>query len=301
MLEGLLQKITGKKSTKKGTGEAGNPNAAHASENTSRPPAKYDKICDISYGPFAEYNLMDLYLPTTKAEGGFPVIISVHGGAYVVGSKAEYRGYCLQFVKAGFAVFNINYRLAPKYLFPAPLEDLNRVLLWLEEHGGEYPLDLNQIYLIGDSAGAQIASQYATIMTNPDYAKLFNFSLSKLKIRKLSLACGLYDIEEIIKDKALKSDMQRYVGKGFDWADERLKAVNYISEDFPETFLFSGRGDFLLKECEPMAKRLQEKGIPCRWEIFPKEGKKKLQHVFHLNFKDEIAMEANQMQFDFLH
>ena len=61
----------------------------------------------------------------------------------------------MSLVKRGFAVVNYTYRLAPEYQYPAPLEDTNRVVTWVMEHAGEYDLDTENVFMVGDSAGAQ--------------------------------------------------------------------------------------------------------------------------------------------------
>ena len=82
---------------------------------------------NLTYGPHGRANRLDVFYPRT-AEGKLPTIVNVHGGGYVYGSKEIYRRYCMDLARRGFAVVSFNYRLAPKWKFPTPLEDLNRVL-----------------------------------------------------------------------------------------------------------------------------------------------------------------------------
>ena len=68
------------------------------------------------------------------------VILYLHGGGYVYGSAERYRFYCADLAQRGFTVVNFNYRLAPEYSFPAPLEDLNAVMAWVAANAGPYPV-----------------------------------------------------------------------------------------------------------------------------------------------------------------
>ena len=98
-------------------------------------------------------------------------------------------------IQRRFAVVNINYRLVPHAYFPAPLEDLNSVMIWILQHAEEYNLDMNHIYGTGDSAGAQILGQYAAICSNEDYAKQFAFQIAKENIfEAIVLNCGVYQV-----------------------------------------------------------------------------------------------------------
>ncbi|MGM9906039.1 alpha/beta hydrolase, partial [Lactobacillus sp.] len=96
-----------------------------------------ERINDISYGPDPKWNLLDIYLPKDRT-GKVPVIISIHGGGWVYGTKETYQFYGMGLAKEGFAFVNFNYRLAPDVQFPSELDDVNRVMHWVAEHGAEY-------------------------------------------------------------------------------------------------------------------------------------------------------------------
>ena len=94
-------------------------------------PAGVQQWNDISYGPHGKENLLDVYRPV--GAGKCPIIVNVHGGGYVYGDKELYKRYCMDLARRGFAVVNFNYRLAPRWKFPAPLEDLNNVMHWISK------------------------------------------------------------------------------------------------------------------------------------------------------------------------
>ena len=110
-------------------------------------PEDVEYIRDIRYGRNQKYHELDICWPKSEDDGKkYPVIISIHGGGYVYGTKEVYQFYAADLASHGYAVVNFNYRLAPKNRFPAPLEDLQRVILWLMENKKDYPVDLGNVY-----------------------------------------------------------------------------------------------------------------------------------------------------------
>ena len=138
------------------------------------------KMRNLIYGPYGSYNLLDLYAPASARAVKLPVIISVHGGAWMYGDKELYRYYCMDLAEKGFAVVNFNYRLGPEDSFPTMFADLDRLLYWVWTNAGSYNLDRNNLFLTGDSAGAQAASLLATLFTNPEYKEIYLDSMSRL-------------------------------------------------------------------------------------------------------------------------
>lgn len=249
-------------------------------------PADIDYRAGIPYGPDPVYHTLDLCWPK-GAEGALPTIVSVHGGGYVYGSAERYRFYCADLAQRGFAVVNFNYRLAPEHPFPAPLEDLNAVMTWVSENGGAYPIDRGNLFLVGDSAGAQIASQYAVICTNPAYAQIMGLRPPIMRLAAVGLNCGMYDPEQQAKKGAL---MEAYYTADYARFEEKLRPLHYLSAAYPPAYLLTSGGDFLREECEPMAKLLAERGVETEWKRY---GDASVGHVFHLNIRLPIGREAN--------
>ena len=248
---------------------------------------------DISYGPYGKWSLLDVYYPQGAA-APLPTIVSIHGGGYVYGTKEIYRRYGMDMAKRGFAFVNFNYRLAPKWKFPTPLADTTAVLNWIVQNAARYHLDPDRIILLGDSAGAQMTSQYATMMTNPEYGSLFHLNLPKIRIRAVGLFCGMYDLAANAKGKR-KGIHQDYLGRDLPDTDPRLQVLDNITEAFPPAFLATACQDFLRPCAQPMHQFLTEKGIDAQWKCYGQEGNKTVAHVFHVNI---ILPEAKQCNDD---
>jgi acetyl esterase len=102
---------------------------------------------------------MDYYAP--KGAGPHPIAIIIHGGGYQRGnSKSGSEAYCADFLPpAGYAVFSINYRLAPKYPYPYMVYDVERAIRFLRHKASRSPdLQANRIALIGGSAGGFLSN-----------------------------------------------------------------------------------------------------------------------------------------------
>ena len=180
----------------------------------------------IQYGAEKQWNTLDIYRPKDRAGECLPILINVHGGAWMQSSKERYKYYCWKLMRKGFAVVNINYRLVPYAYFPAPVEDLNQVMIWILEHAKEYDMDLSHIYGTGDSAGAQILGQYAAICSNEKYAGQFTFQIPKKNVfEAIVLNCGVYQVNY----ECRRSDLVRMIA--FEYLNIENKNPEQITEE----------------------------------------------------------------------
>ena len=246
---------------------------------------------NISYGSHGDWNLMDVYTPGGAMEP-LPTIVSIHGGGYVYGSKEIYRRYGMDMAKRGFAFVNFNYRLAPKWKFPTPLHDTNAVLHWICKNARRYHLDPTRIILLGDSAGAQLTSQYAAMHTNPHYAALFQMQLAPVTIRAVGLFCGMYDMSHRVTGKR-KGILLDYLGRDIPADDPRFCVLENIGSNYPPAFIATACQDFLRPCAEPMYQFLTDKGVAAQYHCYGAEGDKSVGHVFHVNILLPEARECN--------
>ena len=247
---------------------------------------------DIAYGSHGKDSLLDVYVPEGTA-APLPTIVSIHGGGYVYGSKEIYRRYGMDMARRGFAFVNFNYRLAPKWKFPTPLFDTNAVMEWIVQNAARYHLDPERIILVGDSAGAQLASQYAAIQTNPGYAALFSMKPARIHICALGLNCGMYDMRARAAEKPRKGLALDYLGKKFPADDPRVDVLANITSAYPPAFITTACHDFLRECAEPMYRLLKEKGIECGWKCYGTEDNEAVAHVFHVNIRLPEAKQCN--------
>lgn len=256
---------------------------------------------DLSYGPHGKWNLLDVYYPKEKA-GKLPVIVNVHGGGWVYGTKEVYQFYCMSLAQRGFAVVNFNYRLAPASKFPAPLEDLNQVIHWIFEHAVENAFDLDRIFFVGDSAGANIAGLYCCLCTNPNYARMFTVKPPSGFVPKaVALNCGMYDIYRIAEknEGGISSLLKDFLGKKYGRGDlGKIDVCSFVNKDFPPTYLMTADADFLKSQAPYMQDKLEEFQVAYKYTIYG-NGKKEIGHVFHCNIRLPEAEECNNEECEF--
>jgi acetyl esterase/lipase len=113
----------------------------------------------IAYSDAGKRNLLDIYHPHEPRDGGFPVLLQVHGGAWIIGEK-EQQALPLMYHMAqrGWLCVAINYRLSPKAAFPAHIIDVKKAIAWIREHISEYGGNPDFIAITGGSAGGHLSS-----------------------------------------------------------------------------------------------------------------------------------------------
>ena len=267
------------------------------------PPTNVEAVENVSYGSCDKWHLLDLYRPK-DAEGKLPVLLNIHGGAWVYVDKKVYAPYCMYLATQGFAVVNASYRLAPKHTFPAPLEDVGAMVEWVVDHAEEYGLDVSNLFFVGDSAGAHLATAYTAIQLNEAYAKSFpGIKVDERFIPKgLLLNCGVFDIEVEWKKqgRALTPFLTDLLGeKPTVESVKQMSPAQFITSDFPSVHLTTSNGDFLRKHSYRLKEVLEKKSVEV---VFKEYGEKKKPqgHVFHLNLKNKVGQECNADQLEFV-
>ena len=267
------------------------------------PPTNVETVENVSYGSCDKWHLLDLYRPK-DAEGKLPVLLNIHGGAWVYGDKKVYAPYCMYLASQGFAVVNASYRLAPKHTFPAPLEDVGAMVEWVVDHAEDYGLDLSNLFFVGDSAGAHLATAYTAVQLNEAYANSFpGIKVDALFVPKgLLLNCGVFDMEVEWKKqgRALTPFLTDLLGeKPTVESVKQMSPAQFITSDFPSVHLTTSNGDFLRKHSYRLKEVLEKKSVEV---VFKEYGEKKKPqgHVFHLNLKNKVGQECNADQLEFV-
>ena len=267
------------------------------------PPTDVEAIENVSYGSCDKWHLLDLYRPK-DTEGKLPVLLNIHGGAWVYGDKKVYAPYGMYLATQGFAVVNASYRLAPKHTFPAPLEDVGAMVEWVVDHAEDYSLDLSNLFFVGDSAGAHLATAYMAVQLNEAYANSFpGIKVDARFVPKgLLLNCGVFDMEVEWKKqgRALTPFLTDLLGeKPTIEAVKQMSPAQYITSGFPPVHLTTSNGDFLRKHSYRLKEVLEKKGVEV---VFKEYGEKKKPqgHVFHLNLKNKVGQECNADQLEFV-
>lgn len=245
---------------------------------------------NLAYGPHGTDNLCDIYYPKGTT-APLPTIISIHGGGFCYGDKELYRFYTMFLATQGFTVVNFNYRLAPEHAYPAPLEDTNQVMHFILDHQKEYFIDPTRLFLLGDSAGGQLTEQYTTIVSNPEYAALFDFTVPNLHFQAVGLNCGHYFMGE--DDTPQEAFEYYFEGVDPEKIAQQFPVEAHLTSNFPPTFLMTATDDFLKELAPRLHERLVALGVPTLYTCYAQPDGSSLGHVFHVDQKSAIAKECN--------
>ena len=202
--------------------------------------------------------LLDAYVP--DGQGPFPAAILVHGGGWVAGDKQQYITYIFQPLSdAGFAWFSINYRLAPRFRFPADAEDVEAAIRYVKANAGKYNVDINRLVLIGESAGGHLVS-YVGARNRPDSS--VSAVVSMYGIHDFIAAAAAWkpfphEVLDLFGIKAVDVDTAPFL--------IRASPVFYISQDMPPFLLMHGSKDedVPYEQSVEMCEKMRHAGAHC--------------------------------------
>lgn len=253
------------------------------------------KAADVTYPSDYRANTLDIYWPA-GGEDKLPTILWVHGGAFVAGDKAGTASWCAVMASQGYTVVSMNYETAPEARYPVPVLQMAEVVRYLTGATGSYPiLDLGRLIIGGDSAGAQIASQFTAIQTNPELARLTGIqpSVSPGSLKAMLLYCGPYQVKRLanVQDRTVRFFMHQigwaYIGER-KWRDsvhaQHASTADYVTDRFPPAFITDGNTGSFETHGKELEERLRALGVPVASLFFPlAEGVVNHEYQFQLD------------------
>ncbi len=256
---------------------------------TQTKPEGITEVCDLAYiNDGNKYHLMDLYYPENTT-GKLPVIIDVHGGGWVYGDKELNKYFCMNMAKRGFAVFNMSYRLFPDVTVNEQLQDIGFALRWISENAKEYPCDMDNIMLVGDSAGGQLAAYSAVLMSAPELRKVFGVADYEMKLKALTLISPV----AYMNDGVIGVYGRRMWGKDYmHKATHMFMNLDSILSlgQLPATMLITSSGDFIAhSQTLKAANDIRNRGVITKLLDYPDYEGKKLDHVFSVIYPESGA------------
>jgi acetyl esterase/lipase len=126
------------------------------------------KLFDIAYAGLSPAQKLDIYWPA-QGNGPFPVIISLHGGAFMGGDKRDVQVMpMLEGLNRGYAVVSINYRMSGEARFPALVQDVKAAIRWIRANAANFLFDGARIAAWGGSAGGYLSLMAGVASSVPD-------------------------------------------------------------------------------------------------------------------------------------
>ncbi|WP_291338673.1 alpha/beta hydrolase [Acinetobacter sp. UBA801] len=230
---------------------------------------------NLSFDLYQDSQLQDL--------AARPTIVWIHGGGWIAGSKAHARGYFKLLAEQGFNVIAVQYQFAPHATYPTQLQQIDQALNYITQHAKKYQLNPQQLYLAGDSAGANLASHYAALLSNPAFAQQSNLQLTiqNKQLKGLILHCGIYDLKAFVEtapdemnivEWGVYNLVQAYTGDRKQDSEflKNISPIHHLTANYPAVFISGGNKDFLTgTQSLPMLHALQQQKIPVTTAFYP--------------------------------
>lgn len=213
-----------------------------------------------------------IYSPENK-ESPAPGILWMHGGGYIIGRPEMGDSNCIQFVKElGIKVVSVDYRLAPKYPFPIPLEDCYAALQWMNSHPQIF--DINRIAIGGTSAGAGLAAALAQFaLDRGEISPSFQLLVYPMLDDRTALRKDLFQEHYVAWNlESNQFGWESYLGEDNDFENPPAYAVPSRREDLsglPPAWIGVGTLDLFHDECVEYANRLKRASIECELVVVP--------------------------------
>jgi acetyl esterase/lipase len=247
---------------------------------------RYRAARDLAYGAHGRRNQLDIWRRADlPADARAPVIVQLHGGAWIIGRK-EGQGEPLltHMAERGWVGVTINYRLSPRSTWPDQIVDVKQALAWIRSSIAEHGGDPDFVVVTGGSAGAHLAALAALTPGLPEFQP--GFTDADTSVAAAVPLYGLYDIahptdafgrrlESLVAEKVIKTAL----------ADDRPRwelasPVSHVRPDAPPFFVLHGVNDSVIpvEQARSFVERLRaESHQPVVYAELPRA-----QHAFDM-------------------
>lgn len=155
-------------------------------------------------------HMLNVYRPEGE-EGVLPLIVNVHGGAWVYGDKDLNKYYCMYLASKGFCVVGMSYRLAPAVTLKEQVSDVVASMHAVCERAEELGADTSRVMLSGDSAGGHLASLVLCTMLSPELARVYEVKPPEMDVRCLVMSHPVCEVHSVLRDKNCLPDKRHKV------------------------------------------------------------------------------------------
>ncbi len=236
------------------------------------PPAMHDVRMETCPGPHGDIPVR-LYFPDDRRPA--PTLVFIHGGGWVVCSIDTHDRLCRRLAEeSGFAVASVDYRMAPEFRFPCPLDDCVAAVRWIAVNGAQWGLDGTRLALGGDSAGGNLS--LATALT------LRDAGVDALKA--LALIYGAFTFHDEYRSSSHKSFggaeyllptefmlwfRNHYLNNLGEMDDPRASPLLAEHAGLPPCYVNAAALDPLRDDAERLAEKLAAAGVPHAFNEIP--------------------------------
>jgi len=225
---------------------------------------------------FPKVCALDVYRHVDKIGVKIPTIINCPGGGFMAGDRKYRKGIAGYLVdRLDVCVVNITYHTGEKKPFPQFSRDALKAIEWVKNHADEYGFDMDNLYIMGDSAGAQIAAHSIAILQNEELAEKLGCVRPDVKFKGAMLGCGPYDVMYALTTKTI-FDLAHGIGDEVLGIDTHVKenvdnyplkkeinVLEWIKPEFPPALVIHTVGDIVcMGQGEKLIDVLKANNIP---------------------------------------
>ena len=209
---------------------------------------------------------MDYYAP--KGGGVHPVAIIIHGGGYQRGnSNSGSEAYCADFLApAGYAVFSVNYRLAPKYPYPKMVLDVERSVRFIRHNAKRWAVNPNEIALVGGSVGGFLSNMVGLLNAPGDPAANDPVDRESARVQAVVTLFAQSSFATVPLNKDVHALLDPLIQeKGESAALQEASPITYVSKHAPPFLLIQGDKDEYIPFSEDtnLQTALRHAGVHC--------------------------------------
>lgn len=222
---------------------------------------------DLVFGKGGGEDLqLNLALPS-KGNGPYPAIVCVHGGGWKAGNRNDLNLLIGLLAERGFVAATVSYRLAPKYRFPAQIEDCKAAVRWLRANAKQYNLNPDRIGAVGFSAGGHLVSLLGAADKNDGLEGSGGSPDQSSRVQAVVNFFGPTDfINKTWTEKIEKDYFIGFLGDTYDNARDlyqKASPLHYVTKDDPPFLFFHGDKDTLvdIHHSKIMDGKLRETGV----------------------------------------
>lgn len=208
-----------------------------------------------------------------------PVVVMIHGGGLVVGTRKMSRTFCENLAARGFLVFAPEYRRATEANLSQEIGDVIAAFSFVSDKITEYGGDPDRVVIVSESAGSFLSVYAIAALGSPDLRETLGLTGAPLRIRALACFSGLFYTSR--KDKVgLVYARNLYGKKRKDSSFMRYMNPEYpdVMKHLPPVFLAGSDADFLKDNTKRYTAALRRAGHPCKLVYY--EDNRKLTHAF---------------------
>jgi len=203
---------------------------------------------------------LDLYVP--KSAGPHPTLLTVHGGGWLGGSKRYFRDIAVLLANRGYAVANVEYRLAEEAKFPGAVEDVAAAVRWLRSNSSKYSIDPDRIGAVGGSAGGHLVGMVATTAPSKKYHDHNSPGQSSKLQAAVLMGAGVDQVARVRETKggSIANCLIFFGAEYHDNPDIYIEAspITHVSEETPPLLFLDGGLDKPGKRYIEMSKKLDD-------------------------------------------